>query len=338
MAGNSRRQGAVRKSKKGAQVGSGRPAAARAAGQGADPDGRGPQGASGGAPARLPRPRARQGTPGHGARSDERTRRSCWSAATRSPRRCGRRCPATALYVAIGIEADERVTEAVRIAGNRGISLLEVSRAELDRRTGGLLHQGIALQVPPFRYRELPDLLGRRGRGDGAAAAGRARRGHRPAQPRGGDPVGGRVRRARRDRAGAALGRGDGGGLAHVGRHGGAPPGRAGDQPGARAARLPSRPGCSSSVSTPTATTSLDDLEWPTDPLVVVVGSEGRGLSRLVGETCDLTVSIPMAGPAESLNASVAAAVTLAEIARRAPRRLTRPAPSSCRSCSTCGR
>ena len=64
-------------------------------------------------------------------------------------------------------------------------------------------------------------------------------------------------------------------------------------------------------------TTSLDELELSTDPLVVVVGSEGRGLSRLVGETCDVTVSIPMAGAAESLNASVAAAVTLAEVARR---------------------
>jgi 23S rRNA (guanosine2251-2'-O)-methyltransferase len=48
-----------------------------------------------------------------------------------------------------------------------------------------------------------------------------------------------------------------------------------------------------------------------------VVGSEGRGLSRLVGETCDLTIAIPMIGPAESLNASVAAAVALAEVARR---------------------
>jgi 23S rRNA (guanosine2251-2'-O)-methyltransferase len=64
-------------------------------------------------------------------------------------------------------------------------------------------------------------------------------------------------------------------------------------------------------------TTSLDDLDVATDPVVVVVGSEGRGLTRLVGERCDLTVSIPMAGPAESLNASVAAAVTLAEVARR---------------------
>ena len=39
---------------------------------------------------------------------------------------------------------------------------------------------------------------------------------------------------------------------------------------------------------------ALDDLEAAVDPLVVVVGSEGRGLSRLVGETCDLRVSIPM--------------------------------------------
>jgi 23S rRNA (guanosine2251-2'-O)-methyltransferase len=53
------------------------------------------------------------------------------------------------------------------------------------------------------------------------------------------------------------------------------------------------------------------------EPLVVVVGSEGRGLSRLVGEACDVRVSIPMTAVAESLNASVAAAVTLAEVARR---------------------
>ena len=50
---------------------------------------------------------------------------------------------------------------------------------------------------------------------------------------------------------------------------------------------------------------------------MVVVGSEGRGLSRLVGETCDLRVSIPMHATVESSNASVAAAVALAEVARR---------------------
>ena len=69
--------------------------------------------------------------------------------------------PANALYVAIGIESDERITEAIKAAGDRGLSLLEVSRSELDRMTGGLLHQGIALQVPPFKYTELDELLAR---------------------------------------------------------------------------------------------------------------------------------------------------------------------------------
>ena len=63
--------------------------------------------------------------------------------------------------------------------------------------------------------------------------------------------------------------------------------------------------------------TSLYDLEAAIGPLVVVVGSEGRGLSRLVGQTCDIRVGIPMASDVESLNASVAAAVALAEVARR---------------------
>jgi 23S rRNA (guanosine2251-2'-O)-methyltransferase len=62
---------------------------------------------------------------------------------------------------------------------------------------------------------------------------------------------------------------------------------------------------------------TLDDFEAATDPLVLVVGSEGRGLSRLVAERCDLRVAIPMAAGTESLNASVAAGVALAEIARR---------------------
>jgi 23S rRNA (guanosine2251-2'-O)-methyltransferase len=63
--------------------------------------------------------------------------------------------------------------------------------------------------------------------------------------------------------------------------------------------------------------TSIYELEAAVGPLVVVVGSEGRGLSRLVGATCDLRASIPMQSLVESLNASVAAAVALAEVARR---------------------
>jgi 23S rRNA (guanosine2251-2'-O)-methyltransferase len=64
-------------------------------------------------------------------------------------------------------------------------------------------------------------------------------------------------------------------------------------------------------------TATVDELTLATSPLVVVVGSEGRGLSRLVREVCDETVSIPMSAGVESLNASVAAGVVLAEVSRR---------------------
>src|SRR5258705_6932227 len=67
--------------------------------------------------------------------------------------------PATALYVALGIDMDERVKEAVRLAAERGIAILEVTRNELDRMTGGVLHQGLGLQVPPYAYEPFNDLL-----------------------------------------------------------------------------------------------------------------------------------------------------------------------------------
>jgi len=51
------------------------------------------------------------------------------------------------------------------------------------------------------------------------------------------------------------------------------------------------------------------------DALVIVVGGEGRGLSRLVGEACDYRVSIPMDSAAESLNAAVAAGIALYAVA-----------------------
>ena len=61
---------------------------------------------------------------------------------------------------------------------------------------------------------------------------------------------------------------------------------------------------------------ALPDLDLADGPLVVVVGAEGKGLSRLVAETCDQLVSIPMAGDLESLNAGVAASVTLYAISQ----------------------
>ncbi len=66
--------------------------------------------------------------------------------------------PATALYVAQGLSADERVTEAVHEAAGRGIALLEISRNEMDRLTGNGIHQGLALKVPPYDYAHPEDL------------------------------------------------------------------------------------------------------------------------------------------------------------------------------------
>jgi len=60
----------------------------------------------------------------------------------------------------------------------------------------------------------------------------------------------------------------------------------------------------------------LPGLELATGPLVIVVGSEGKGLSRLVTETCDAVVSIPIEASTESLNAGIAVSVALYEISK----------------------
>ncbi len=61
---------------------------------------------------------------------------------------------------------------------------------------------------------------------------------------------------------------------------------------------------------------SLFGLALLTEPTALVIGGEGAGLSRLVADRLDVVVSIPMAGPTESLNASVAAALASFELAR----------------------
>lgn len=61
--------------------------------------------------------------------------------------------------------------------------------------------------------------------------------------------------------------------------------------------------------------TSITGTALASDPLVIVVGSEGRGLSRLVAETCDTIASIPISAETESLNASMAVGISLYEIA-----------------------
>jgi 23S rRNA (guanosine2251-2'-O)-methyltransferase len=223
--------------------------------------------------------------------------------------------PATALYVAQGIEIDDRITEIVRTAGDRGIPILEIGRNELDRMTGGVLHQGIGLQVPPFAYENFDDLI---------AASLEQTAPLLVALDGVTDPrnVGAVIRSV------AAFG---GHGVFMTERRAAGITATAWRTSAGAAARVPvsqvvnltraikacQQAGFTAIGLDADGETDLYSLEAAVGPLLVVVGSEGRGLSRLVGETCDLRVSIPMASDLESLNASVAAAVTLAEVTRR---------------------
>jgi 23S rRNA (guanosine2251-2'-O)-methyltransferase len=224
--------------------------------------------------------------------------------------------PVTTVYVASRIDVDDRVREAMKIASERGLPMLETPRGELDRLTDGAIHQGLALQVPPYEYAHPSDLLAA-ANDVGQAALLVALDG--VTDPRN---LGAIVRS-----------------VAAFGGHGVIVPERR--AAGMTASAWKTSAGAASRVLVARATNltraleelkaagcfvlGLDmdgDVELPElamahDPVVLVVGSEGKGLSRLVRETCDVVVSIPMHAATESLNAGVAAGVALYEVARR---------------------
>ncbi|MQY04361.1 23S rRNA (guanosine(2251)-2'-O)-methyltransferase RlmB [Actinomadura macrotermitis] len=216
--------------------------------------------------------------------------------------------PGTALYITDA--RDDRVREAIQIAADRRIPLLETGKNELDRLTDGAVHQGIALQVRPYRYAHPDDLL----------------KGARPlivavdgiTDPRN---LGAIVRSAaafgatgvvvpERRAAGVTAGawKTSAGTLATL--------------PVAQATNLSrqlkayQKAGCFIAGLDAAGPTPIGDLEIAGGPFVLVVGSEGKGLGRLVADTCDMLVNIPMPGGAESLNAGVAAGISLYEISR----------------------
>jgi len=334
MAGNSRRRGAVRKggTKKGAVVGSGGQRRRGLEGKGptpraADRTGHPAQRRASAAAARAGAGAARAGTGQAGAAGQRRRPDADAGPETVVGRNPVLEClragvPATALRVAAGVEPDERVTEALQRAADAGIAIMEVPRAELDRSTGGVLHQGLALTVPPYEYAHPDDLL--------AAAL------HAPepallvaldgmTDPRN---VGAVVRSAAAFGAhGVLLPQRRSAGITAVAWRTSA--GTATRLPVARATNLTrslrdaAAAGLIIAGLDAAGATSIDELTIATEPLLLVIGAEGRGLSRLVRQTCDVAVTIPMAPAVESLNASVAAGVVLAEVARR--RRLLRP-------------
>ena len=308
MAGNSQRRGAVRKpaTKKGPKVGSGGVRRRGLEGRGATPP----------AHKRPNHPAAKRAAKTQQRRQPKRTDDTEVVLGRNPVLECLRAgVPATALYVALGAEADERMTESVRRAADTGVAILEVPRSDLDRISANGLHQGIALQVPPYQYAHPDDLL--------AVASNDSAPALLVALDNISDPrnLGAIVRS-----------------VSGFGGHGVLIPQRRSASVTAVAWRTSA--GAAARVPVARATNlnrtlknwhdsglqvvgldadsdiTLDELDG-TDPIVVVVGSEGKGLSRLVRENCDAVVSIPMAGPTESLNASVAAGVVLAEIARQ---------------------
>jgi 23S rRNA (guanosine2251-2'-O)-methyltransferase len=213
---------------------------------------------------------------------------------------------------------DERITEALGLAADRGLPLLEVGKAEFDRMSQGALHQGIGLQVPPYEYAHPDDLL------DVARDSGRP-----PllvaldgvTDPRN---LGAVVRSAAAfDAHGVVVPQ-----RRAVGMTASAWRTSAGAAARLRVARAVNLPRALASYQDAGLQTvglagdgdvELHDYDGFADPVALVVGAEGTGLSRLVREKCDVVVRIPISRETESLNVSVAAGIALyaAAAARR---------------------
>jgi 23S rRNA (guanosine2251-2'-O)-methyltransferase len=223
--------------------------------------------------------------------------------------------PGVALHVGPRLDADERIGEAVMLATGAGIPVVEAGRGELDRLTGDAVHQGIALRVRPYAYAHPDDLVARAAEAgqpalivalDGVTDPRNLGAVARSVAAFGGHGVLVPTRRSAGVTAGAW--KASAGTLARV--------------PVAQASNLAAAlvgyqeaglfaVGLSADGDSEVSDTGLAD-----GPLVLVVGSEGRGLSRLIAQRCDLLARIPMPGPAESLNAGVAAGIALYEVAR----------------------
>jgi 23S rRNA (guanosine2251-2'-O)-methyltransferase len=317
--GNSKRKGAIRKTSKGnPTAGSGGRVRRGLEGKGPTPKASDrPQHKAYRDKRAAAKRAARPGGAGGRSRSASRGGDSEWVAGRNAVVEALRaKVPVTSLYVAERAERDDRLREVIRTAAEQGIGILEVPRAELDRATDGAVHQGVAAKVPAYEYAHPDDLLARAdetGRPplvvalDGVTDPRNLGAVVRSAAGFGASGVVVPERRA----AGmtAAAWKTSAGAAARI--------------PVARATNLGrqlvayQQAGLLVAGLAADGDIALGDLEIADGPLVLVVGAEGAGLSRLVREHCDALVTIPMASGLESLNAGVAAGIALYEIARR---------------------
>ncbi len=224
--------------------------------------------------------------------------------------------PASTLYIAARVEMDDRMREILRLATNRNVPVLEVMRPEMDRMTErDTVHQGVVLKVPPMAYAHPMEML---------------------------DEI---IDRDETPLIVALDGVTDPRNLGAIIRSVGAFGGQGVIVPQRRSAGLNSaawKTSAGAAARIPVAMASnltqtlkeykkqgifvvgldgdgdvmLPGLELADRPMVIVIGSEGKGLSRLVTETCDAIVSIPIHAVTESLNAGIAASVALYEVSR----------------------
>lgn len=224
--------------------------------------------------------------------------------------------PIKAGYVAEGSERDDRLRDIFKYAAEHSISLLQTTRAELDRLTGGAVHQGVALQLPSYDYAHPDDVMA-------DALTDETREALVVALDGITDPhnLGAIIRSAaafgvhgvvipeRRSASVTAVAwKASAGALARV--------------PVARAGNLNrtivdyAKAGFTVVGLAGEGETDIAGVPGVDGPLMLVVGSEGEGLARLTRERCDLLARIPISSQVESLNASVAAGIALYEVAR----------------------
>ncbi len=221
--------------------------------------------------------------------------------------------PIERVFLATGNATDDRVEEVVRAAARSGAPVLEVSRHDLDVAADGAAHQGVAIEVPAYEYADVADLIvgAKQQIGDPLLVAlDQVTDPHnlgavlRSAGAFGADGViiperrsAGVTTTAWKVSAGAA---------ARV------PVARATNL--VRALQECQQAGFFVVGLDGGSDVAIRDLGLADGPLVLVTGAEGAGLSRLVRETCDQVVSIPISSRVESLNAAVATGIALYEV------------------------
>ena len=221
--------------------------------------------------------------------------------------------PAKELLIAERAEIDERMTEALRLAKNQDLGIKEVPRGQLDGVTGTTNHQGIALIIKPFQYKDFEAVL--------LSAT-------KPGLLIGLDGVTDPHNLGAIVRSAAAFGAH---GVVIPERRNAPMTGSAWKSSAGAAARLPisqvtnmvrpiedaKKAGFFVVGLDAEGQESLPGFSLATESVYLIVGSEGKGLSRLVKEKCDLILSIPMQSDVESLNASVATAIVMYWIAEK---------------------